>query len=92
LLKDDLLKAIAVNPCQTFWTSWTPCYIAEYDMYLHLLYFYILWIKIPDGYQIASLEELGLWSTSQLSLWNGVFIRRSESSIRCLCLRLSTLF
>ena len=29
----------------------------------------LLWIKIPDGYQIASLEELGLWSTSQLSLW-----------------------
>ena len=26
-------------------------------------------MKIPDGYQIAGLEELGLWSTSQLSLW-----------------------
>ena len=26
-------------------------------------------IKIPDGYQIAGLEELGLWSTSQSSLW-----------------------
>jgi hypothetical protein len=38
-------------------------------MYLHLLYFSIHWIKIPDGYQIAGLEELGLWSTSQLSLW-----------------------
>ena len=31
--------------------------------------FSIIWIKIPDGYQIASLEELGLWSTSQSSLW-----------------------
>ena len=26
-------------------------------------------IKIPDGYQIARLKELGLWSTSQSSLW-----------------------
>jgi hypothetical protein len=39
-------------------------------MYLRLLYFSVFWIKIPDGYQIASLVELGLWSTSQLSLWN----------------------
>ena len=26
-------------------------------------------MKIPDGYQIASLEESGLLSTSQSSLW-----------------------
>ena len=26
-------------------------------------------MKIPDGYQIASLKELGLWSTSPSSLW-----------------------
>ena len=26
-------------------------------------------MKIPDGYQIAGLEELGLWLTSQSSLW-----------------------
>ena len=26
-------------------------------------------MKIPDGYQIASLKELGLWLTSQSSLW-----------------------
>ena len=26
-------------------------------------------MKIPDGYQIASLKKLGLWSTSQSSLW-----------------------
>ena len=51
-------------------------------MYLRLLYFSILWLKIPDGYQIASLEELGLWSTSQLSLWIGVFTQRSELSFR----------
>ena len=25
----------------------------EYDMYLRLLYFSIIWIKISDGYQIA---------------------------------------
>ena len=53
----------------TFLASWTPCYIAKYDMYLRLLYLSIIWIKIPNGYQIASVEELGLWSTSQLSLW-----------------------
>ena len=38
-------------------------------MYLRLLYFSILWTKIPDGYQIAGLEELDLWSTRQSSLW-----------------------
>ena len=43
--------------------------IVKYDMYLRLFYFSIHWIKIPDGYQIAGLEELGLWSTSQSSLW-----------------------
>ena len=53
-------------------------------MYLRLLYFSIIWIKIPDGYQIASLEELDLWSTSQLSLWIGVFTRRSELSFHYL--------
>ena len=26
-------------------------------------------MKIPDGYQITSLKELDLWSTSQSSLW-----------------------
>ena len=26
-------------------------------------------MKILDGYQIAGMEELGLWSTSQSSLW-----------------------
>ena len=26
-------------------------------------------MKIPDGYRIVSLKELGLWSTSQSSLW-----------------------
>ena len=26
-------------------------------------------MKIPNGYQITGLEELGLWSTSQSSLW-----------------------
>ena len=40
--------------------------------------------KIPDGCQIASLEELGLWSTSQLPLWIVVFTRRSELSFYCL--------
>ena len=46
--------------------------------------FFIIWINILNGYQIASLEQLGLWSTSQLSPWNGVFTRRSELSFRCL--------
>ena len=34
----------------------------ELTLALHLM-------KIPNGYQIASLEELGLLSTSQSSLW-----------------------
>ena len=38
--------------------------IVKYDIYLRLLYFSILWTKISDGYQIAGLEELDLWSTS----------------------------
>ena len=67
-LKRWPIKANRSKPVSAFWASWTPCYV-EYDMYLRLLYFSILWIKIPDGCQIAGLEELGLWSTSQLSLW-----------------------
>ena len=68
-LKDDLLKLIAVNQCQPFEPHEPHDIIVKYDMYLRFLYFSILWIKILDGYQIAGLEELGLWSTSQSSLW-----------------------
>ena len=68
-LKRWPIKANRSKPMSTFWASRNPCYVAEYDMYLRLLYFSILWIKILDGYQIAGLEELGLWSTSQSSLW-----------------------
>ena len=68
-LKDDLLKLIVVNQCQPFEPHEPHDIFVEYDMYFRLLYFSIIWIKIPDGYQIASLEELGLWSTSQSSLW-----------------------
>ena len=67
-LKRWPIKANHSKPVSAFWASWTPCYVAEYNMYLRLLYFSILWIKILDGYQIASLE-LGLWSTNQLPLW-----------------------
>ena len=83
-LKRWAIKANRSKPVSAFWASWTPCFVAEYDMYLRLLYFSIIWMKIPDGYQIASLEELGLWSTSQLSLWIRVFTRRLELSFRCL--------
>ena len=34
--------------------------IVKYDMYLHLLYFSIHWIKIPDGYQIAGFGVVRL--------------------------------
>ena len=66
-----------------FWASWTLCYICWVR---HVLTLALLFksLKIPDGYQIASLEELGLWSTSQLSLWIGVFAWRSELPFRCL--------
>ena len=69
MLKNDLLKLIAVNQCQPFEPHEPHDIIVKYDMYLRLFYFSIHWIKIPDGYQIAGLEEFGLWSTSQSSLW-----------------------
>jgi hypothetical protein len=49
-----------LNQCQPFEPHEPHVILVEYDMYLRLLYFSILWIKIPDGYQIASLKELGL--------------------------------
>ena len=63
------IKVIAVNQCQPFEPHEPHDIIVKYDMYLRLLYFSILWIKILDGYQIVGLEELGLWSTNQSSLW-----------------------
>ena len=85
LLKDESLKANRSKPVSTIWTSWTLCYICWVRHVLTLaLFFLIIWIKIPDGYQIASLEELGMWSTSQLSLWIRVFTQRSELSFRYL--------
>jgi hypothetical protein len=38
----NLFKANRSKSVSTIWASWTPCYIAEYDMYLRLLYFSIL--------------------------------------------------
>jgi hypothetical protein len=62
----------------------SPCYACEVRNVLTLVYFSILrknpgWV--PD---CQRLEQLGLWSTSQLSLWSGLFTWRSKLSFRCL--------
>ena len=62
-----------LNQCLAFEPHEPYVILAEYKMYLRLPLQFI-WIKIPDGYQIASLEKiLGLCSTSQLYLWIGAF-------------------
>ena len=67
MLKLDQLKLrTVVKQCQAFLSLIDPFDIlakhGELTLALHPM-------KIPDGYQIAGLEELGLWSTSQSSLW-----------------------
>ena len=67
MLKLDQLKLrTAVKQCQAFLSLIDPFDIlakhGELTLALHPM-------KILDGYQIASLEELGLWSTNQSSLW-----------------------
>ena len=69
-----------------FWASWTPCYIRWVRHVLTLaLYFSNIWIKIPDGYQIARV-----WRNSacdqpvSCSCGSGVLTWRSELSFRCL--------
>ena len=52
LLKSRL-KLTAVNQCQPFEPHEPHVIFIEYDMYLRLLYFSIIWIKILDGYHIA---------------------------------------
>ena len=56
-------------------------------MYLHLFYFSIHWIKIPDGYQIAGFGGVRLVvNQSVVPVDFGVFARRLESTFRCLIL------
>ena len=67
MLKFDQLKLrTVVKQCQAFLSLIDPFDIlakhGELTLALHPM-------KILDGYQIAGLEELGLWSTSQSSLW-----------------------
>ena len=73
-----------LNQCLAFEPHEPYVILAEYEMYLRLPLHFI-WIKIPDGYQIASLEKsLGLCSTSQLSLWIWSFRLKNGVSFRCL--------
>jgi hypothetical protein len=73
-----------LNQCLAFEPHEPYVILAEYKMYLRLPLHFI-WIKIPDGYQIASLEKsLGLCSTSQLSLWIWSFRLKNGVSFRCL--------
>jgi len=73
-----------LNQCLAFEPHESHVILAEYEMYLRLPLHFI-WIKIPDEYQIASLEEsLGSCSTSQLSLWIWSFRLKNEVHFRCL--------
>ena len=49
-----------LNQCQPFEPHKPRDIIVKYDMYLRLLYFSILWIKILDGYQIAGFGGVRL--------------------------------
>ena len=67
MLKFDQLKLrTAVKQCQAFLSLIDPFDILAKHGELTLALYPM---KMPDGYQIASLKELGLWSTSQSSLW-----------------------
>ena len=80
MLKLWQLKLHAVKPVSSLWASWTLCYSCWVRDYLRLSLHFI-WIKIPDGYQIAILEKsLGLCSTSQSSLWIWSFCLKNEVS------------
>jgi len=73
-----------LNLCLAFEPHEPHVILAEYEMYL-LLSLHFIWIKILDGYQIASLEKsLGLCSTSQLSLWIWSFHLKNGVSFRYL--------
>ena len=50
-----LVATQLLNQCQPFEPHEPHIIFVEYDMYLRLLYFLIIWIKVLDGYQIASL-------------------------------------
>jgi hypothetical protein len=56
--------------------------LVQYEMYSHL--FFILWKNLGWVPDCQRLEQLGLWSTSQLSLWSGVFTWRPKLSFCCL--------
>ena len=51
-----------MNPheCQPFEPHEPHVIFVEYDMYLRLFYFSIIWIKILDGYQIARVGGIRL--------------------------------
>ena len=73
-----------LNQCLAFEPHEPYVILAEYEMYLRLPLHFI-WIKIPDGYQIASLEKsLGLCSTSQLSVWIWSFCLKNGVPFCCL--------
>ena len=86
LLKDNSLKANHSKPVLAFWAPWTPCYICWVWHLLTLaLYFSIIWIKIPDGYQLLEFGEIRLViNQSVVPIECGVFTWRSELSFHCL--------
>jgi len=73
-----------LNQCRAFEPHEPYVILAEYEMYLRLSLHFI-WIKISNGYQIASLEKgFGLCSTTQLSLWIWSLHLKNGVSFCCL--------
>jgi hypothetical protein len=69
------------KPCLPFEPHESPGYACGV---LTLVYFSILWKNLGWVPDCQRLVQTGLWSTSQLSLWSGVFTWRPELSFRCL--------
>ena len=74
-----------LNQCQPFEPHEPHVIFIEYDMYLHMLYFLNIWIKFPDGYQIARVwRNYACDQPVSCPCRIGVFTLRSELSFRCL--------
>jgi hypothetical protein len=85
MIKYWLTKMLNAVNCVCLLSLMNPhVMLVEYEMYSRLFIFQYFkknpeWV--PD---CQILEQTGLWSTSQLSLWSGVFTWRPELSFRCL--------
>ena len=70
-----------LNQCQSFEPHEPHVIFVEYDMYLRLLYFSNIWIKILDGYQIVRVwRNQACDQPVSCPCGSGVFTQRSELS------------